>query len=105
MAAAAAVTRRPAIETSAPLLEVVTELAAVRVRAHRGADVPRVRGQVSLEAFPSRVHVRAEVASVTRRVEFASVALEFVVVAIGLAAANLKQERSAGLHYIFEMTG
>ena len=82
----------PSIEMRVSLFEVVG-LVAELGRRHDGVGAPGVRGQVSLEALPPCVHVGAVVASVPRRVELSSVSLELVVVAVGLSATHLKDER------------
>ena len=85
--ATAAVRRRFRLEMLEPLI-VVDEWG----RCPERPCVPGVRGQVSLEALPPRVHVRAEVAGVPRRVELSRVSLKLVVVPVGLSATNLKQD-------------
>ena len=86
--------RRRSIERMrVSLFEGVDLVVAKRGRRGDGDGVPGVRGQVSLEALPPCVHVGAVVASVPRRVELSSVSLELVVVAVGLSATHLKDER------------
>ena len=87
------VVRRTSIEMRVSLFEVVELAVAKRARRRCDGDgVPGVRGHVSLEALPPRVHVGAEVASVPRRVELSSVPLKLVVVPVGLSATHLKRD-------------
>ena len=75
--ATAAVRRRSRLEMLEPLI-VVAECG----RWPERPCVPGVRGEVSLEALPPGVHVRAEVAGVPRRVELSRVSLKLVVVPV-----------------------